>query len=517
MKTRKTKILKKQPNNGTKSHDRRTGSLTQELVFIIVGLVAGTVLLCWFLNTVLLEFYYVNHKQKTLLEGFEIIDAQCESEGLDASDFDVTFDNLCANGNITVMVISADRTIVRSSINDSQQMLIEFTNIIFGKSVGEIQILKEDSDYVIQKRTDERLDAEYLVLYGMLSNGDLILMKTALESIRESVKISNSFLAYVGILAVILSIIIIVIVSRRITTPLVRLADISKRMTELDFEVKYQPAKKHHTNEIDVLGRDMNLMSETLEKTISELKSANNQLQSDIEKKNEIDEMRKEFLSNVSHELKTPLALIQGYAEGLKECVHDDAESRDFYCEVIMDEADKMNQMVKKLLTLNQLEFGNETVMMEHFDLTELITGVINSQALLAEQSGIRIDFEADGPMLVWADEFKVEEVVTNYLSNAIHYASYEKRISIRYIQKADCVRVCVFNTGDPIPETELENVWIKFYKVDKARTREYGGNRIGLSIVKAIMESFHRECGVENHEDGVEFWFELDTSSKVE
>ena len=287
-------------------------------------------------------------------------------------------------------------------------------------------------------------------------------------------------------------------------------------MTELDFEVKYQPAK-HRTNEIDVLGRDMNLMSETLEKTISELKSANNQLQSDIEKKNEIDEMRKEFLSNVSHELKTPLALIQGYAEGLKECVHDDAESRDFYCEVIMDEADKMNQMVKKLLTLNQLEFGNETVTMEHFDLTELITGVINSQMLLAEQSGIRIDFEADGPMLVWADEFKVEEVVTNYLSNAIHYASYEKRILIRYIKKADCVRVCVFNTGEPIPESELENVWIKFYKVDKARTREYGGSGIGLSIVKAIMESFHRECGVENHEDGVEFWFELDTSSKVE
>ena len=500
MKTRKSKILWNQSNNENETQSRRKESLTQELVFIIVGLVAGTVLLCWFLNTVLLESYYVNHKQKTLLEGFETIDAQCASEGLDASDFDVTFDNLCANGNITVMVISADRTIVRSSINDSQQMLIEFMNIIFGKSVGETRILKEDSNYVIQKRTDERLDAEYLVLYGTLSNGDLILMKSALESIRESVKISNRFLAYVGIFAVIFSIIIIVLVSRRITTPLVRLADISKRMTELDFEVKYQPAK-HRTNEIDVLGRDMNLMSETLEKTISELKSANNQLQSDIEKKNEIDEMRKEFLSNVSHELKTPLALIQGYAEGLKEC----------------DEADKMNQMVKKLLTLNQLEFGKETVTMEHFDLTELITGVINSQMLLAEQSGIRIDFEADGPMLVWADEFKVEEVVTNYLSNAIHYASYEKRILIRYIKKADCVRVCVFNTGEPIPESELENVWIKFYKVDKARTREYGGSGIGLSIVKAIMESFHRECGVENHEDGVEFWFELDTSSKVE
>ena len=129
-------------------------------------------------------------------------------------------------------------------------------------------------------------------------------------------------------------------------------------MTELDFEAKYQPGRRYH-NEVDELGEYMNVMSTTLEHTISELKSANNQLQIDIDKKTQIDEMRKEFLSNVSHELKTPLALIQGYAEGLKECINDDAESREFYCDVIMDEASKMNQMVKNLLTLNQLEFGS--------------------------------------------------------------------------------------------------------------------------------------------------------------
>jgi signal transduction histidine kinase len=318
--------------------------------------------------------------------------------------------------------------------------------------------------------------------------------------------------------AVFLSIIIILFVSRRITTPLVELADISRRMTELDFEAKYRPGKKHrHRNEIDVLGNDMNILSQTLEKTISELKSANNQLQIDIEKKEEVDEMRKEFLSNVSHELKTPLALISGYAEGLKECINDDEESRNFYCEVIMDETDKMNRMVKKLLTLNQLEFGNETVAMERFDLTELIRGVVNAQMILMEQSGITLSFDQQEPLYVWADEFKVEEVVTNYLSNAIHHASYEKLISIRYIKKADCVRVCVFNTGDTIPQEDIDNVWIKFYKVDKARTREYGGSGIGLSIVKAIMDSFHRECGVKNCENGVEFWFELDTRSNVE
>ena len=170
--------------------------------------------------------------------------------------------------------------------------------------------------------------------------------------------------------------------------------------------------------------------------------------------------------------------------------------------------------MVKKLLTLNQLEFGNETVTMERFDLTELIQGVIASSSILLKQNGISLTFNTDIPVYVWADEFKVEEVMTNYLSNAIHHTEFEKRIDIKYTQMEDYVRVSVFNTGKQIPAEDIGNIWIKFYKVDKARTREYGGNGIGLSIVKAIMDSFHRDCGVINHADGVEFWFELDTKN---
>ena len=452
-------------------------------------------------------------KEDTLLEGFHVIDQASETGELTSDKFDVTFDNLCANGNISIMVISSNRNIVRSSVNDNQVILMEFMNVLFGSDQSEPEVLEKAENYVIQRKTDNRLDSEYLVLYGTLQNGNLILMRTALESIRESAKISNQFLVYVGLLGIILGAIAAVLISRGISTPILELTDISKRMTELDFEAKFSPRRKHQ-NEIDELGEHFNRLSNTLETTISELKSANNELKQDIQKKTEIDEMRKDFLSNVSHELKTPLALIQGYAEGLKECINDDAESRDFYCEVIMDEADKMNQMVKKLLTLNQLEFGNEIVKMERFDVTELINGVVNSSGILLCQNEIQVEFDGTEPLYVWADEFKLEEVITNYLSNAIHHADFEKKISIWYTQKEDCVRISVFNTGKPIPEEDLDNIWIKFYKVDKARTREYGGSGIGLSIVKAIMESFHRECGVINHENGVEFWLELDTQN---
>lgn len=492
---------------------KKSGSLTRELAAIIVGLVAVIIVICWFLNTTFLGKYYMYQKEDTLLEGFHVIDQASETGELTSDKFDVTFDNLCANGNISIMVISSNRNIVRSSVNDNQVILMEFMNVLFGSDQSESEVLKKAENYVIQRKTDNRLDSEYLVLYGTLQNGNLILMRTALESIRESAKISNQFLVYVGLLGIILGAIAAVLISRGISTPILELTDISKRMTELDFEAKFSPRRKHQ-NEIDELGEHFNRLSNALETTISELKSANNELKQDIQKKTEIDEMRKDFLSNVSHELKTPLALIQGYAEGLKECINDDAESREFYCEVIMDEADKMNQMVKKLLTLNQLEFGNEIVKMERFDVTELINGVVNSSGILLSQNEIQVEFDGTEPLYVWADEFKLEEVITNYLSNAIHHADFEKKISIWYTQKEDCVRISVFNTGKPIPEEDLDNIWIKFYKVDKARTREYGGSGIGLSIVKAIMESFHRECGVINHENGVEFWLELDTQN---
>lgn len=488
-------------------------SLTLQYTGTILGLVAGTVLLCWFFNTSFLEYYYTYNKQNALLEGFSTIDEESGKGSLESAAFDVAFEKICANGNISILIISADGSIIRTSVNDTQALKRQFMDVLFGDpSDKSSEVLEETNRYMLERQVDSRLNSEYLALWGTLSDGNLILMRSALESIRESAVISNRFLAYAGIAAVFLSAVISILASRKIARPILELTEISRRMTNLDFNAKYQGKGK---NEIDQLGEHINQLSHTLERTISELKSANNELQIDIEKKTQVDEMRKEFLSNVSHELKTPLALILGYAEGLSECINDDEESRNFYCEVIMDEADKMNQMVKKLLTLNQLEFGNDLVVMERFDMTELIRGVIASSSILLKQNGISLTFHTDMPMYVWADEFKVEEVMTNYLSNAIHHAQDPKHIDIKYTQMEDYVRVSVFNTGKKIPREDLDRIWIKFYKVDKARTREYGGSGIGLSIVKAIMDSFHRDCGAINHADGVEFWFELDTKNK--
>lgn len=486
-------------------------SIKKQFAMIFIGLMSATILLCWFINSTFLGEYYIGNKKKALKNAYTTINRAFSAGNILTEEFDIQLQKIIEKYNISLIVLDTDSQMLITSRNDQETMSKRlwdnfFNN--FGKDENQT-ILEKGENYTIQRITDSRTMTEYIEIWGVFDNGNIFLFRTALEGIRDSVAIANRFLAYVGLAAVIISAGVILMVSRKVTEPILELADISERMAGLDFDVKYCGNSK---TEIALLGHNINELSNTLEETISELKTANNELQKDIEKKNEIDEMRKEFLSNVSHELKTPIALIQGYAEGLREGINDDAESREFYCDVIIDEAAKMNHMVKKLLTLNQLEFGNDVVTMERFDIAALIYNYIQSAEILAKQREISVRFEVKEPVCVWADEFKTEEVFANYFSNAIHYASGQKVIDVKLTKQEHRVRVSVFNTGEPIPEESLAHIWEKFYKVDKARTREYGGSGVGLSIVKAIMESMNQDYGVVNYDNGVEFWFELET-----
>jgi len=483
-------------------------SIKRQMAGIFIGVMTGTFLCCALVNVLFLERYYLANKKKDILSAYHVLNEGAGRNRLGQESFAEELNLICTTDNISIFVMDSSGEPKLWTPRDYELLQRKLYSYIFEAEARKTVILEKGEHYVLRETRGYLSEGDYLEVVGMLDSGEPFIMQTALESIRESADISIHFFLYIACIAVLLSSLLIWWLSRRISEPILELTDISKRMTELDFDAKFTSPVQ---NEIGVLGDHINQLSENLERTISELKTANNELQKDIEKKTQIDEMRKEFLSNVSHELKTPIALIQGYAEGLKECINDDAESRDFYCEVIMDEAGKMNAMVKNLLSLNQLEFGNDVVAMERFDIVALIRNVLNSANILMEQKGIRLIFKETQEIYVWADEFKVEEVVTNYISNAVNHCDYDKVIEVKVIKEEDKVRVTVFNTGNPIPEEELDKVWIKFYKVDKARTREYGGSGIGLSIVKAIMESLHRDCGVRNYRNGVEFWFELD------
>ncbi len=484
-------------------------SLKKQFALIFTGLMAAAILGCWFMNNTFLESYYMNKKEKALMSVYERINVSFADGSVETEAFEIELQKLCGKYNVSMLVLDENSQMVIATMHESDVLKRQLlSNIFFSNAHPDFEkILKKTDQYVLRNMHDPRTRTEFIEMWGFLDNGNLFIIRTPKEGIMESVSISNRFLAYTGLTALVIGGVVIWLVSRKFTDPILELAGISERMAKLDFDARYEGGMK---NEVGILGENINKLSAALERTISELKTANNELQKDVEKKEQIDEMRKEFLSNVSHELKTPIALIQGYAEGLQEGISDDAESRAFYCEVIRDEAGRMNQIVQKLLTLNQLEFGNDVAAMERFDLHEMLATFLQSADILTKQNGITVKLDGDRPCYVWADEYKTEEVIRNYFSNAIHHCSGEKIIHFRLVRRADKVRVSVFNTGKPVPEEALPHIWEKFYKVDKARTREYGGSGVGLSIVKAIMEAINEQYGVINYENGVEFWFEL-------
>lgn len=492
---------------------RKRFTIRNQFTFVFIITMVFVLFLCWFTNTTLLGRYYLWNKEDSIYDAYLNYNRAANEGVLGTSEFDVTWQRICSRYNISVIILDADSRIVKYSGDDRDFLVRQLMDHFFDKTTGESQgsrILQEADNYTMQIIQDPRMGTEYLELWGVLDNGNLFLIRSAMESIEESVRISNRFLLYTGFLAIIFGSVILGVGAKKISDPILRLTDISGQMIHLNFNAKYDGGG---AAEVELLGKNINELSGTLENTISELKTANNELQRDIEKKEKIDEMRKEFLSNVSHELKTPIALIQGYAEGLKEGISEDVESREFYCDVIMDEAAKMNTMVKKLLTLNELESGNEAVTMERFDLVTLIKNYLQSAGILIRQSNAKIRLNMEENVYVWADEFKVEEAFMNYFTNALNHLSGERIIDVKIRQQENTVRLSVFNTGEPIPEESLAHLWEKFYKVDKARTRQYGGSGIGLSIVKAIMESLHQEYGVINYDNGVEFWLELEKS----
>ena len=483
-------------------------SIKRQMSVMFAGLMVSILVAVFVINACFLEPYYIHNKQKTFKETYELIELKLvnSSYSLEEVAFDI-YDHMETN-NISYFLSDSMQGKAVSNMQNMERMESQLLGHFLKNPWEQGEILSQTSDYTIMQLKDETTGTEYISMWGIYPSGAMFLMRSPLESIHESVMISNRFLLLIGAIVLIFGITAVWYFTKRLTTPIQELADISNKMADLDFETKYTSGGQ---NEIGRLGANFNRMSEKLESTISELKSANNQLQKDIEKKERLEVMRNEFLGNVSHELKTPIALIQGYAEGLKDGVNEDAQSREYYCDVIIDEAQKMNQMVRNLLTLNQMEFGNEEIEFVRVNLTEVVNRVLLSMEILSQQKAATVIFNQKTTVFVWTDEYKAEQVVRNYMSNAFNHLAGDNVIDVRIVCRDGKARLSVFNTGKPIPEADLGRIWEKFYKVDKAHTREYGGNGIGLSIVKAIMESFRQQYGVKNYENGVEFWCEFD------
>ncbi len=481
-------------------------------LFITMCMVITIIVACLILaNNVVLETFYLYSKTTTVRQVYQNINNYYKY-GLETR-IESELKRIAFNNNFDIFIKSENDVYIFSTDKDFYSTLNRLNNIEDVQR-NHTNIIYEDTDVKIVKVDDMNNSISYLLLLGNLCNGYRLYIRIPVVPIEESVQISNRVLVWVGAITILISAFIASFVSRKFTTPILELNDIANKMAKLDFSQKYRTTDTE--DEINALGHSINTMSDKLERTIKQLRANNIELEKDIEEKSKIDEMRKQFISDVSHELKTPIALIQGYAEGLVENVNSDEESKKFYAEVILDEANRMDKLVKQLLELMKLEYGKREFSDQKINLTELTNEVIRKCHVILEENHIHIVFDCQEPIYVYADEFYIEQVITNYLTNAIKHCDEidgKKEISIKIVKSEKNngkIRLSVFNTGENIAEEDLDRIWVRFYKVDSSRNRENSGSGIGLALVKAIMNNYHNCYGVINHDNGVEFYFEL-------
>ena len=386
-------------------------SLSITIVTIIVFIII--------LNNFVLESYYLFSKQNDLIKVYESINSYYLNPN-DNDDLEIELEKAATDNNFDIIIKTNTGINVYTSSKDFSSTIGKITEIENSASgfFSQKAILFKNEKIIVRKNQDSRSGINYILLSGNLDNGYALYIRMPVSSIRDSVKISNDFFYLIGGIAILIGGIVVLIISKKFTNPIVELNEISKKMAKLDFSQKYRISDTD--DEINELGKSMNIVSDKLEGTIKQLKNTNIELEKDIEQKSKIDDMRKQFISDVSHELKTPIAIIQGYAEGLKENVNTDPENRDYYASVILDEANKMDKLVKQLLELMKLEYGKREFNNKEFNIVELIQEVIRKSNVMYEGKNIDIAIDSNEPCIVYADDFYIEQVVTNYFTNAI-------------------------------------------------------------------------------------------------
>ena len=465
-------------------------------------------------NNVILETFYIYNKKNTLKDVYNQINMQYNS-AFSQTQIETLLENIVAKNNFEMLIKNGDTAVytsdkyTTSNFNQMSKIASLYTN-------KDKNILEVRENMIIRVVEDNISNTKYLFMAAELDNSYELYIRMPISVIQESVEISNRFLYTIAGFVIVIAAVIVSFVSKRFTKPIVELNGIAKKMSNLDFSTKYE--ETNSDDEINDLGKSINAMSDKLETTINTLRKNNSQLERDIEEKSKIDEMRKSFISDVSHELKTPIALIQGYSEGLLENVNKDEENRKFYAEVIIDETNKMDKLVKQLLELMNLEYGKRDFNNKQFDIVELEKEVIRKCKVMMDEKDIQIEFNENEKINVYADDFYIEQIITNYLTNAIKHAKPINGEAIIRIQnevdiEKEMVKIKVFNTGATISEEEQGRIWNRFYKSDESRSREDGSTGIGLSIVKAIMNNYKKDYGFVNKLDGVEFYFELELS----
>ena len=354
---------------------------------------------------------------------------------------------------------------------------------------------------VIETAKEPQNEVEYIV-YRVKKSNYYIETRTRIQLLESSAAVANNFILLIIIVCLGLGVIAIIFVSYRSAKPIAEMNSITKNMAALDFSKKISEESK---DEIGQLAVSINELSDTLDATLKDLREKNLRLENEIEKERELTNMRRGFVANVSHELKTPISIIGGYAEALKENI--DSSKKEMYCDTIIDESKRMNKLVLTLLNLSKVEHGAHELNQTEFNIKDLLemlsVRIIGQENLVLELEDI----------MVLADPDLIEQALKSYLENALSHNT--GKVTVKCFKRDEKAVVEVNNDGEQIDEAKTPQLWQSFYRGDTSHKRDNTRFGLGLSIVNAIVKLHKETCGVYNTKNGVTFWLTLKCSEE--
>ncbi len=448
------------------------------VLMIILGLIAT--------NTIYLEKFYIKNKKEKLVElGQILIDPK----------YVIDFQNLEMHSNVAILIKRTD-----------ELYKLEKEAVLPKEEIDEIIVQLKNNEYVFKEITLLDYRGKVLILFMPYMRDRYIEIITPLSFIQEGLEISTRYHLLIIVLALIIGSSMSFVFSKKMTDPILELKEITQRISLLDFNIKFEKERK---DEIGELGYAINKMGGTLEKNIDEINKVNKKLMEDIENEKRLDKLRKEFIASVSHELKTPIAIIQGYAQGLMENIAETEEDRNFYCEIIVEESLKMDSLVKELLLITQMDSGYFKIEKEKVDLYQMIKDIRDKYS----SKNREIKYIGEKDIFAYCDEKYIDRVLENLVVNALKYSTGDREVTITVDDIENRYKVIISNESENLSEDDLENIWTPFYRVNKARDRD--GHGLGLAIVRGILENHKSNFGVYITEKNIiNFWFELEKSS---
>ena len=448
------------------------------VLMIILGLIAT--------NTIYLEKFYIKNKKEKLVElGQILIDPK----------YVIDFQNLEMHSNVAILIKRTD-----------ELYKLEKEAVLPKEEIDEIIVQLKNNEYVFKEITLLDYRGKVLILFMPYMRDRYIEIITPLSFIQEGLEISTRYHLLIIVLALIIGSSMSFVFSKKMTDPILELKEITQRISLLDFNIKFEKERK---DEIGELGYAINKMGGTLEKNIDEINKVNKKLMEDIENEKRLDKLRKEFIASVSHELKTPIAIIQGYAQGLMENIAETEEDRKFYCEIIVEESLKIDSLVKELLLITQTDSGYFKIEKEKVDLYQMIKDIRDKYS----SKNREIKYIGEKDIFAYCDEKYIDRVLENLVVNALKYSTGDREVTITVDNIENKYKIIISNESENLSEDDLENIWTPFYRVNKARDRD--GHGLGLAIVRGILENHKSNFGVYITEKNIiNFWFELEKSS---